>query len=127
MADLKNEVIRITNVELREKKRRDGTAWKEFEVKILNQPKGVYYTLPIKKADGSFTKVYEGYKSVKSQWEDMFISGMSVLQEVAVDEKKSDWKTKDGKPMTSTYKTIRMMREVDGTPEEETDISNIEF
>lgn len=127
MADLKNEVLRITNVELKEKKRKDGTTWKEFEVKTLNQPKGVYYTLPIKKADGSFTKVYEAYKAVKGEWEDIFIGGASVTMEVAVDEKKSAWKTKDGKDMVSTYKTIRMMREVDGTPEEEIDISDVSF
>lgn len=121
MADLQNEVIKITNVELKEKKRKDGTTWKEFEVKTLNQPKGVYYTLPIKKADGSFTKVYESYKAVKSDWEDIFIGGASVTMEVAVDVKESAWKTKDGKDMVSIYKTIRMMRETDGTPIEEID------
>jgi len=122
MSELKNEKIRITNVELKEKKRKDGTTWKEFEVKIVGQPKGVYYTLPIKKADGNFTKVYEDYKAVKGEWEDLFIGGASVYMEVAVDEKQSAWKTKEGKDMVSTYKTIRMMREADGT-----DIEDIEF
>ena len=123
MAELKNEVIKITNVELKEKKRKDGTTWKEFEVKTLNQPKGVYYTLPIKKADGSFTKVYEAYKAVKSNWEDIFIGGASVTMEVAVDVKtapsKSNRTDENGKPYVNTYKTIRMMRETDGTPIEE--------
>lgn len=122
--ELQRENIRITNVELKEIKKKDGTSFKQFDVKTLNQPKGIYYTLPIKKRDGTFTKVYEFYKSVKGTWEDVFISGDSVYMEVLVDVRESDWE-KNGKTGTSTYKTIRMMQPADGTPE--TDISEIDL
>lgn len=111
MDELKNEVVSITSIDLKEKTRKDGTTWKDYDVKIENQPKGVYYTLPVKKLNGEFTRAYEYYKKMKGEWEDMFIAGGLVVVEIAYSEKLSDWKTKDGKDMKSTYRTIRMMRE----------------
>jgi len=131
---LENEMIQITSIELKEKKRKDGTTWKDFDVRVENQMKGIYYTLPIKKADGEFTRAYEFYKKMKGEWEDIFISNGSVAVEIAYSEKESAWKTKEGKEMKSTYRTIRMMREPEGEVQmkqipsmRKTDIDDIEF
>lgn len=110
--ELKNEVIFITNIELKEKKRKDGTTWKDFDVHIKDQERGLFYTLPIHRADGATTKAYEFYKLKKSSWEDVFIANGQIPVEIAYSEKKVAWE-QNGKKGTTTYRTIRMMRESD--------------
>ena len=102
----------------------------QYAVHVQNQPKGIHYSLPIKKAptknadgsltDNGFTRAYEFYRDNKSKWEDLFVADQIKPVAIAYAENTSNYETKDGKKGTSTYRTIRMMRE----PEPE-DLSSI--
>ena len=118
---LQNEVINITSVELKEITKKDGGTFKQYAVHVQNQPKGIHYSLPIKKAptknadgsltDNGFTRAYEFYRDNKSKWEDLFVADQIKPVAIAYAENTSNYETKDGKKGTSTYRTIRMMRE----------------
>jgi len=147
MADLTNETLKITNITLVEKESKTGNKWKEYSVEVVDQEKGTYYTLPIKKApktledgtieDGGFTKAYLFYKERFNDWNQMFAEGTIKTIKVALSTKVSDWVFEE-KTGTSTYKTIRFMEElsevdqamaakqVEGQPTPDTTLTNAE-
>ena len=113
---LENEEVRVTNIKLVEKSRADGTTWKEYSVSILDQVRGTFYTLPIKKADGNYTKAYEVFKDNKSAWEEKFIEGEVVSLRIAYSEKSVKW-DRNGKTGISTYRTIRFLESMEMSDE----------
>ena len=110
MEDLKNELIKITGVELVEKGN-DDKKWKEYDVKVKDYVKGTHYAIPLKKVDGKETNAYAFFKAHRNAWEELFIDGKAVEIEIAYSAKTVNW-DRDGKQGTSIYKTIRMFNEM---------------
>jgi len=141
MDDLVKEIIKISGIELVTKSRKDGTTWKEYDVKVEDHVKGTHYSIPLKKKDGEETAAYGTFKAKRVEWEELFIDDKSIEIGVACSIKKNDW-THEGESGTSIYKTIRFFKEadefrnqiskeevlqVDDKKEEEIDIEKINF
>lgn len=112
---LENEEILVTNIKLKEIEW-SGGKFKQYNVSC-NADKGIYYTLPIKKKDGEFTKVYEMYKLNKAKLDDNFAEDHPVRIKVAYSEKVAE-KEYEGKKNIFRYRTIRHMEIVAGEGEQ---------
>jgi len=110
---LQNEEIVVSNIKLVDKGKEPNT-WKEYAVTTEPNVKGIKYSIPIKKADGTATKAYETLKEKKSEWEDKFIDGQTINLEVGFSEKVNKWEFK-GATGETRYRTIRFFEEVEGS------------
>jgi len=112
---LENEEILVSNIELKEIEW-SGGKFKQYNV-VCNSEQGVYYSLPIKKKDQSFTKVYEMYKLNKAKFDTEFAEDRPVKLKVAYSETVKE-KEFEGKKRISRYRTIRFMEVIAGDGEQ---------
>lgn len=110
MEDLVIELIKIKAINLVEKESKNGNKWKEYEVLVDDYEKGVHYSIPLKKKDGSDTAASKTYEAKMSEWQKEFREDNSVEVGVAVSIKENNW-SRDGKSGTSYYKTIRFFKD----------------
>ncbi len=107
---LKLEALKITGFELVDKEGKTGNKWKEYRVKIKDYTKGVSYSFPVKKADGTFTKVYELYKEMKNDWEEKFVEDNTVNVKVGISEWAWEFDGKTGiKKLSDLWKNFQKL------------------
>lgn len=116
---LENEEIVVSNIELKEITKKDGGTFKQFNVNVPDAPKGTWYSLPIKKKDGSETKAYEVYKANKAKLDDYFVADTNIKCEIAYSEKVVE-KEFEGTKHINRYRTIRALKIIGVAPVEVT-------
>jgi len=105
---LENAEIKVSNIELKEIKKKDGGSFKQYNVSVANPEKGVYYSLPIKKKDGEFTAAYKVYHAAKAKLEDAFINNQLADMKIGYSERAAV-KEINGEQYHSKYRTIRFL------------------
>ena len=95
---LENAEIVVSGITLREE------PFKQYNVRVTPDDDVIRYSIPIKKKDGSFTKVYDVYKANKAKLEENFAEDNCIKMKVAYSEKAVE--TQAG---ARKYRTIRAM------------------
>lgn len=110
MDKLQNAELQVVSIDLVDKGKEPNT-WKEYAFKVKDYETGVFYSMPIKKADGTTTQAYATYKLVKDRLDEAFINDQTVKVRVAYSEREGTPYThkRTGELITPKYRAIRFV------------------